>query len=122
MATHTPGPWMLTSARYGLISNANDLPVATLSRPVGGSASEEKRNMDTMMANARLIAAAPELLAELREARKEIKRYRAVLEDILRFWYHGGDAGKLAKIALAETPNGDPFTLIDAAIAKAEGR
>jgi hypothetical protein len=71
---HTPGPWRAdvdTNAqddmRHGVVADCNDLWVAALYRsgtsPINEHSSEAEAEV---AANARLIAAAPELLAALR--------------------------------------------------------
>ena len=53
---HTPGPWELRGTQT--IIGADSTVVATVNRPMGGNRVQEE-------ANARLIAAAPSLLAAL---------------------------------------------------------
>lgn len=90
VASHTPGPWMLDPAHPLMVycGDALGSRVADLSQPGHGIpwAQEE--------ANARLIAAAPDLLAACR-------RLRSVIND---------------HVSLADVD------ALDSAIAKAEGR
>lgn len=67
-AAHTPGPWHTSSTHRGAavdIGAANGANVALVSGPAENGADEFK-------ANARLIAAAPDLLAALEYARNHI--------------------------------------------------
>ena len=98
MSSHTPGPWNAVESQPGiylireLCAEAEFSHIATASR----------RGPTELLANARLIAAAPDLLAALEDAREEIAM--RVLED-------GGDQRSVTK-ACAK---------YDAAIAKARG-
>lgn len=56
---HTPGPWIADLETWAGIVNA---PAGTIAGPVGGS---KGATLDELHANARLIAAAPELLEAL---------------------------------------------------------
>ncbi|WP_168990511.1 hypothetical protein [Aureimonas flava] len=78
---HTPGPWQLegnwsANGRKlgGWVSTMHPSPIFELSPLVGFS--------DEIVANARLIAAAPELLAMLREARLFVQAQDHVFERI----------------------------------------
>lgn len=79
MSTHTPGPWTVVAIDWADTGNARF---------------EIKGIRRTGMADARLIAAAPELLAALHDCREALRR--------------AGADGELR--------------VVDAAIAKAEGR
>lgn len=94
MAGHTPGPWALRRGHSVVeIRTVAGLAVAqTTSDAYWQSFSAEAD------ANARLIAAAPEMLEALKQAR-EYLRY-----------------------SLGSTSETNPYPAIDAAIAKAEGR
>lgn len=87
MIKHTPGPW--TVEHHGgpwHIFGANDERVGTYSTSAPASTAEQ---WDVSQANARLIAAAPELLAAL----------ESIVEDI-----HpnvGGTQGVIRKVAAA---------------------
>ncbi len=63
-ATHTPGPWKVNS------SWSNDLGVVADDRLVAMVTNDEDRPIDDaeQLANARIMAAAPELLAALKLA------------------------------------------------------
>ena len=82
MSKHTPGPWVVDAAQYGYIITAKggayDIAVV---RDIG--------NEDNK-ANARLIAAAPELLAALKRATDLLARY------------DHDDAWRQARAAIAE--------------------
>ena len=97
MAEHTPGPWRTTLAYDDPVivdHNNTIIAIAVLD-------SNDPKELETIVANARLIAAAPELLAALREIADECNRRLRKGED-----------------------SGDRLTLqlCKAAIAKAEGR
>lgn len=93
VAAHTPGPWTISDAlpagRYSL-RDARGLLVATLPNH-----EESALRQSENQSNARLIAAAPELLAACHEAFSE---------------------------TCSDNRNQDLIDLLDAAIAKAEGR
>ena len=61
---HTPGPWsVLIEGSHCFIEDANGQTIARASHPFPFTTTDDERN-----ANARLIAAAPELLDALRRA------------------------------------------------------
>lgn len=107
-AQHTPGPWVVNTAGtgdskgrivideiyvYAPDSGADDVAVAAdIVNPLTGQPSE---------ANARLIAAAPDLIASLQEARQKLA------------WFVESYPQDLA------VPESEFFQAIDAAIAKA---
>ena len=72
MSGHTPGPWRTTG--YGFIESvAADLPPQSVRPiaipvPVAKVVDHRQVSAETKAANARLIAAAPELLAALKAA------------------------------------------------------
>ena len=71
---HTPGPWEVDQIDQSTIQiKAAGVIVAEVC-----SGSTFTRLSDEQQANARLIAAAPELLASLREALKVVDAYRRV--------------------------------------------
>lgn len=105
MGKHTPGPWEYTEnldALYSMISSGNSV-VAGIPCLLDGEMDE----LPTIRANARLIAAAPDLLAAL-------KAFDEGLKDGSIKW---------AKPRRADS---DPYhranTLMCAAIARAEGK
>lgn len=122
MSAHTPGPWEVAEPdRNGqAIVRAAEYEVATCWHHCLGSIEKE------MEANARLIAAAPELLVALKECRDAVAAAMRVIADI--------DTGKLLgmepdtkyqrlidECAAAGVSNGFGKRA-DAVIAKAEGR
>lgn len=71
MAQHTPGPWRANSS---LIEGPQmALQIASVSRPKLGHA---PRSDDEARANAALIAAAPDLLAALKDAARILEAVR----------------------------------------------
>lgn len=93
---HTLGPWRVMD-RLKVVTDDTVIAVVTYLPCVGGDNDmAAQRAADQEMANARLIAAAPDLLAALKDARREV-------------------------IALG-TPWQEKVAKIDAAIAKAEGK
>lgn len=63
MTAHTPGPWKYDPAGYG-----NIRPVTETGKNICNfTRCHTSKELDEAVANARLIAAAPELLAALRE-------------------------------------------------------
>lgn len=77
MSTHTPGPWT-----YASLSEARDLDWIG---EVGGRAvipldPDRVPSRDEDIGNARLVAAAPDLLEALREARLDLIDYTAIPE------------------------------------------
>lgn len=100
---HTPGPWFTGAGNFGVIRTAGSQPLIvatvreeTLARPY---------RPGEMLANARLIAAAPDLLAACQQ----------------------GEAELLIAVRLIEQPATDPIAWVNgvrdrlrAAIAKAE--
>ena len=109
MSKHTPGPWIncqavgqrLSSRR--IISDSNKISTVVADVPDYGETSASERH-----ANARLIAAAPDLLEALRNARSFIK--------------NGVDLGYI-RMPDADCPDSAHNTLpaIEAALAKARG-
>jgi len=95
---HTPGPWAIDAAPAGsrITIQAGTLTVCEVGWPCRESE-----------ADARLIAAAPELLAALRQAYTALEK-SVHFETSLPFWRKGGDGYAAAMDARA-------------AIAKAEG-
>lgn len=71
MPEHTAGPWKVTSGdmTYGpaTVRSASNLPIATVERVAA--------TRDQVEANARLIAAAPDLLAALEEVTRCLENW-----------------------------------------------
>jgi hypothetical protein len=69
--THTPGPWVLDRGADGdmLVTSLHESPDDDVCHVYGGNAGDD----DRALADARLIAAAPELLEALREALAEME-------------------------------------------------
>ena len=65
-ARHTPGPWRFNEATQTVVSNQSH-PIATLSAPFHRQCSGGQTGLDGP-----LIAAAPELLAALQDARERM--------------------------------------------------
>lgn len=107
---HTPGPWMMIQKEEDRFDPAGGGHYTVLTEPeicsVVNGEWHEIAFLDSAsaeaVANARLIAAAPELLAELKRTRN-------------RFFRACTHAGNSVEVALAACES------IDAAIAKAEG-
>lgn len=120
--THTAGPWHIVPYGDGdslviCLDEAGDKRVAFMAVPGQRDQQERRKTWKRIKANARLIAAAPELLEALKDARTTISITRTnVLTEIGRcadpsesMW--AGVPEQLAK----------RIEHIDAAIAKAEG-
>ena len=98
---HTPGPW----ATYGEATFAGHKVVDKNKRSVAAFASNGTRPADERNANARLIAAAPELL----EAAKEhlaASEYSMSGEDDVAAMLRFGDAEKALRAAIAKAAGG----------------
>lgn len=98
-ATHTPGPWRVGPVDDTIVTDAAGKEVAAIDGDYN-----DPDTWPLMEANARLIAAAPDLLAALRRAKETI-----------RVW-HGPNAWDIYDRVSPE------MVAINAAIAKAEGR
>lgn len=103
MNKHTPGPWVAPDPRsdyegrvfdrsiMAAVSNGNPIPIARAYNNIGTNCE----------ANARLIAAAPDLLAALEEAERAL-RWAAqeskgrVKAEIVGGWLHHADAARAA--------------------------
>jgi hypothetical protein len=72
MSKHTPGPWLL----HGRITQGNHLPCSAVTAKtlIAKVYSEAYNDIDEETANAILIAAAPELLVELKKASAMLSR------------------------------------------------
>lgn len=76
MSAHTPGPWEAKPLRIGAaitVYDKKDRPIATTCSNTT-AATMEMHRAGEVQANARLIAAAPELLAALQEANQYINQ------------------------------------------------
>jgi len=102
MAEHTPGPWEMYITPYGITIASGSAGWAVTTIPPSGP-----RDNPTHESNARLIAAAPDLLAALYEAREFIDGQIDVVDGS-----YGEPAPNRAMVLAQE---------IDAAIAKATG-
>lgn len=94
MNKHTPGPWRVDKI-FGLIMGAKGEEIAA----IHSGTEEGRQNLETSNYNARLIAAAPEMLDVLKQARHRLYK----LQDI------GAESQRTLE-------------LIEAVIAKAEGQ
>lgn len=72
MADYTPGPWFHSNtSMWGCVTtqkNGLGLVIAEVSSPPTGKGSLDPDRIEQTRANARLIAASPELLSELKTA------------------------------------------------------
>jgi hypothetical protein len=71
--THTPGPWVLDRGANGdmLVTSLHESPDDDVCHVYGGNAGDD----DRAQADARLIAAAPELLAALLDVLPDLSHY-----------------------------------------------
>ena len=109
-AKHTPGPWVVRQSSCGSVGTDSMLIALTY-----GDDPDCKAD-DRMRANARLIAAAPELLEALRVARDCVSTDRQALADS-----HTGPDGLDEDGAAGVAEYDRALAVIDSAIAKAEG-
>lgn len=79
-AKHTPGPWKVFEHSWCETSiTAPDTPNAICGLDINHATEESQESDEAQMAaNARLIAAAPDLLEDLREATATLRRYEAL--------------------------------------------
>ncbi len=115
MSTHTPGPWQLHKSDDTLVIGSDCREVA---EACGDYTEEAERPVlqrlveyldhhgRRMEANARLIAAAPDLLSALKDARESIEALANMVSDATQF----------------RQDVSDDLARINAAIAKAEGQ
>jgi hypothetical protein len=84
---HTPGPWRIVKGFMGEIEiesdndrdNADDSQVYVLARDIGGKIHGETfDDYSEQEANVSLIAAAPDMLADLVEAAATLRRYETL--------------------------------------------
>ena len=82
MSKHTPGPWNMTADGGGFYVEGGDLLVAS-AQEVDPSASDAEDYFpgDTTEANARLIAAAPELLEALKALTNSLDEHDLLHDD-----------------------------------------
>jgi hypothetical protein len=75
-AAHTPGPWLVEQWR----NNQDDITGWRVTDSKGETLPESEYSGDSeeAQANARLIAAAPDLLHDLREAASILRKYEAL--------------------------------------------
>ncbi|WP_125922959.1 hypothetical protein [Pseudomonas sp. p106] len=110
MSKHTPGPWHVQDdhGKRWIETSGNDDTIAEIHRRAskGGVYSCKEAS-----ANAQLIAAAPELLADLEEAAKTLRRY-----EILHWAKETNESDAKAKV------NGDLAARFERTIDKARGK
>lgn len=124
MSKHTPGPWAIEALRYEGARIVAGPTYDKSSRPVGWVAADDTMEeastgrirevmSDEANANARLIAAAPELLEALRGLLRD-----GIALDLneSRRWHYNGDR------RIENFRDSCPMCLGRAAIAKAEGK
>jgi len=104
---HTPGPWKVDSGEALKVRNNSGSIATIMQTHLTG-----RRSNDETMANARLIAAAPDMLEALSIARAEIVALERDMETLLR-----GDFVK----GRTHEETGDPLLVVEAAIARATG-
>lgn len=98
LTEHTPGPWKYDET-WALVHGADNSEVCAIH---SGSPGEQRNNRNVVYANAHLIAAAPELLAALKEALPQVERTHCRAPD-------------------GETCDNMVIAIVRAAIARAEG-
>jgi len=70
---HTPGPWQFDARNSGINSNPGWGLLNADGESLGITVHWDRRSSDTAYANARLIAAAPDLLAALQRLRDDVQ-------------------------------------------------
>jgi hypothetical protein len=95
--THTPGPWSVSNGLSTVWANDGERQIADCDKGPLRSAGED-------LANARLIAAAPELLAALREIESKLTALLCdrVLDSTLPEFYEVRDARNSARAAISK--------------------
>lgn len=76
---HTPGPWKIANNSRSVLAGAGSVKINQQAGPAAQSAAVEARNEFTLRANAKLIAAAPDILDALRKIRGELCRRHSPL-------------------------------------------
>lgn len=69
---HTPGPWGYDEDSCEVFGAPDDRGCGWVAKVIGGDSNDRRLPDAERLANARLIAAAPELLAVLRDAKTEL--------------------------------------------------
>ena len=113
--THTPGPWAVSAGSYGpemQINGADGFGVALCADGVGDGVMER---------NARLIAAAPDLLAALRLALPHVQACAEKDDSLARLNDERGMRGTAAQCRRVAEMRRAAAQVIADAIAKAEG-
>ena len=72
--THTPGEWVVSKS--GRTVHAGSLNIKQIVGPCAASVAVERANDEILKANARLIAAAPEMLDALEGALERLESYQ----------------------------------------------
>jgi uncharacterized alpha-E superfamily protein len=109
-AAYTPGPWRISGVRQG---HSVDLETSE-SEAISVGVSDDAENDDQAMANARLIAAAPELLHALEECVRVIELMPWGSDVHRRADVKGRLANAHAAIAKAEPAAADPMSEAEA--------
>lgn len=112
---HTPGPWVVETDNRDLEAGGYWIVEESGIKTICGRGGWTNR-VEESIANARLIAAAPDLLAGLRSLAAETAHVDSC--DACR--YYAQERGPACGVAVAIISRG--IELRDAAIAKAEGR
>jgi len=126
MAEHTPGPWMFLKGGEGGDSSVGRDPdpdaighcydkktksmvqIATLSSPYFWDSKTGYHTIGSVEGNAALVAAAPDLLDELRMLCERAERCRALLREKPPHGHWGMLCTESARLAIAKAM-GDPY-------------
>lgn len=119
MSKHTPGPWRVETEETVSVRDRKDGSVATLGW-LSNRMAGPRRSSQEVQANARLIAAAPELLEALKLATNELNIIRARDGAPQHIDWHRGRP--LQTSSCTEEWWNELTEKCFAAIAKAEGR
>ena len=104
MSKHTPGPWFVEDNDRAISSNAaTDIALVNMANIRYGWDGPDFLTASHRAANARLIAAAPELLEALKYCRNKIAYMQAHGE-----WYSPGRAIEMADAAIAKAKETQP--------------